>query len=171
MRDWFLSFSLLTSREKSKGSFCLLLWKHLPGTNSKSCSERRTKFLFKLSFALTGRFILVYNHSRFSEQFSESKAGFGRTLKGTGGYQKARTSSLRRVTGRNFTISKWFHRSKQKFDFVFPSQKENWKLWKPLALIQKVSNLGRSTKIFISWHYPFKCWIRIKTNAVPKHWF
>jgi hypothetical protein len=38
------------------------------------------------------------------EQFSESQAGFGTTLKGTGGYQKAGTSSLKRVTGRNFTI-------------------------------------------------------------------
>jgi hypothetical protein len=44
--------------------------------------------------------------SRLSEQFSESQAGFGTTFEDTGGYQKARTSSLKRVTGRNFTISK-----------------------------------------------------------------
>jgi hypothetical protein len=45
--------------------------------------------------------------------------------------QKARTRFLKRVTGRNVIISKWFHRSKQKLNFGFPSQKDNWKLWKP----------------------------------------
>jgi hypothetical protein len=75
-------------------------------TNSKSCSESRIKFLFMLSFALIGQFSLVYIHFRLSEQFSESQAGFGTTFKGTGGYQKAGTSSLKRFTGRNFTISK-----------------------------------------------------------------
>jgi hypothetical protein len=83
------------------------------------------KFLFRLSFALIGRFILVYIHSKLSEQFSESQAGFGTTFKGTGGYQKAGTSSLKRITGRNFTISKVFHRCKQKRHFGFPSQKDN----------------------------------------------
>jgi hypothetical protein len=73
-------------------------------TNSKSCSESRNKFLYRLSFALIGH--LVYIHSRLSEQFSESQAGFVTTFQGTGGYQKAGTSSLKRVTGRHFTISK-----------------------------------------------------------------
>jgi hypothetical protein len=40
---------------------------------------------------------LVYIHSRLAEQFSESLVGFGTTLKGTGGYQNAGTSSLKRV--------------------------------------------------------------------------
>ncbi len=75
-------------------------------TNSKSCSESRIKFLFRLSFALIGQFFVVYIHRRLSEQFSELQAGIGTTSKGTGGYQKAGTSSLNRVTGRNFTISK-----------------------------------------------------------------
>jgi hypothetical protein len=70
-------------------------------TNSKSCSESRIKFLFRLSFALNGQFFLLYIHSRLSEQFSESQAGFGKTFKGTGGYQKAGTSSLKRVTDWN----------------------------------------------------------------------
>jgi hypothetical protein len=78
-------------------------------TNSKSCPESRIKFLFMLSFALIGQFSLVYIHSRLSEQFSKSQAGFGTNFKDTGGYQKAGTSSLKRVTGRNFTISKLFH--------------------------------------------------------------
>jgi hypothetical protein len=48
--------------------------------------------------AFIGQFFLVYIHSRLSKQFSESQAGFGTTLKGTGGYQNAETSSLKRVT-------------------------------------------------------------------------
>jgi hypothetical protein len=36
-------------------------------TNSKSCSESRIKFLFRLSFALIGHFFLVYIHSQLSE--------------------------------------------------------------------------------------------------------
>jgi hypothetical protein len=58
------------------------------------------------SFALIGELLLVYIHDRLLEQFSESLAGFATFLKGTGGYKKAGTSSLKRVTGRNFTISK-----------------------------------------------------------------
>jgi hypothetical protein len=44
-------------------------------------------------------------------------AGFRNNFRDTGGYQKAGTSSLKRVTGRIFTICKWFHRSKQKLKF------------------------------------------------------
>jgi hypothetical protein len=65
-------------------------------SNSKICSESRIKFLFGLSFALC--------HSRLSEQFSGSREGYGTVFRDTGGYQKAGTSSLKRVTGRNFTI-------------------------------------------------------------------
>jgi hypothetical protein len=71
-------------------------------SNSKSCSETHIKFLFMLSFALIGQFSLVDIHSRLSEQFSKSQAGFGKIFKYTGGYQKAGTSSLKRVTGSNF---------------------------------------------------------------------
>jgi hypothetical protein len=75
-------------------------------TISKNCSVNRINFLFRLSFALIGRFFPVYIHSRLSEQFSGSQAGYGKTFRDTGGYQKAGTSSLNRVTGRNFTIIK-----------------------------------------------------------------
>jgi hypothetical protein len=77
-------------------------------TNSKSCSASRIKFLFRLSFALIGHFFLVYNTfiAGFQNKL-ESQAGLGTTFfKGTGGYQKEETSSLNKVTGRNFTISK-----------------------------------------------------------------
>jgi hypothetical protein len=40
-------------------------------------SKSRINFLFRLSFALIGEFFLEYIHSRLSEQFSESQAGFG----------------------------------------------------------------------------------------------
>jgi hypothetical protein len=59
-----------------------------------------TQMLFRkphqLSFALIGQFFLMYFLSRLSEQNSESQAGFGTA----GGYQKAGTSTLKRVTGR-----------------------------------------------------------------------
>jgi hypothetical protein len=65
-------------------------------------------------FCSPGRFFPVYIHSRLSKQFSGSQAGYRTTVRDTGGYQKAGTSSLKRVTGRNFTISKLFHKSKKK---------------------------------------------------------
>jgi hypothetical protein len=40
----------------------------------KSCSESRIIFLLRLSFALIDKFFLIYIHSWFSEQFSESQA-------------------------------------------------------------------------------------------------
>jgi hypothetical protein len=49
-------------------------------TNSKSCSERRIKFLFRLSFALIGYFFLVYirnnfhNHRRVLKQLLKAQA-------------------------------------------------------------------------------------------------
>ena len=75
-------------------------------TDSENCSESRIKFLFRLSFPLIGNFFLAYIHSRLSEKFSELQAGFETTFKGTGGYQKAGTSSLKKVTGMNFKISR-----------------------------------------------------------------
>jgi hypothetical protein len=78
-------------------------------TDSKNCSVSRIKFLFRLSFALAGRFFPVYifqDHRRVTEQFSESQAGYGTTFRDIGGYQKAGTSSLKKVTGMNVTISK-----------------------------------------------------------------
>ncbi len=58
-------------------------------TNSKNCSKSQINFLFRLSFALIGRFFPVYIHSRLSEQFSRLQTGFGTTFRDTGGYQKA----------------------------------------------------------------------------------
>ncbi len=75
-------------------------------TNSNSYSERRNIFKCRLSFALIGRFFPLYIHSRLWEQFSGTQAAFGTTFRDTSGFQKAGTSSLKRVTGRFFTIIK-----------------------------------------------------------------
>jgi hypothetical protein len=80
-------------QEKINMKFLLASLKTL--TDSETCSESRIKFLFRLSL-----------HSRLSEQFSGSQFGYGTTFRDTDGYQKAGTNSLKRVTGRNFTISK-----------------------------------------------------------------
>jgi hypothetical protein len=58
-------------------------------------SENHIKFLFRLSFALIGKFFPVSIHSRLSKQFSGLQAGYGTTFKGTVDYQKAGTSSLK----------------------------------------------------------------------------
>ncbi len=96
---------------------------------------------------------VLYIHSRLSEQFSWSRAGYLTTFGDTGGYQKAGTSSLKRVTGRNFTIS----RGKQKlyFDFL---HKKTTKIVKTRSSHSKitVSIFRAFKKIFISWHCPFK---------------
>ncbi len=123
----FLILSVSSWRAKINMKFSFSSLKTL--IDYKNCSG------FPL-LSLLDFFLCTYIHSRLSEQFSRSQAGYGTTFRDTGSYQKAWTSSLKRVTRRNFTISKWFHRSKQKLLFGFPTQK--------------------STKIFISWHYPFK---------------
>ncbi len=82
----FEFFSLPSSREKLIWSVCLLFWKQL--LLSKNCSESHTKFLFRLSFALLGRFFSMYIHRRLSEQFSESQVGYRTIFRDTGGYQK-----------------------------------------------------------------------------------
>ncbi len=51
-------------------------------------------------------------HGWFTEQFSDSKPGSGASFTVTGGFLKTATSSLKRVTGRIFKISKCFQRSK-----------------------------------------------------------
>ncbi len=67
-----------------------------------------------------------------------SQAAFGTTFRFTGGFWKPGAHFLWRVTGKIFTRTKWFHKSKQKFLFGFSSQKDNQNLWKPSALFQKV---------------------------------
>jgi hypothetical protein len=74
--------------------------------NSKECFETRVKCLFWLSFFLIGQFSAVHIYVELSEQFSGSQMAFGATFKVADGCRKARTSFLKRVTKRIFTISK-----------------------------------------------------------------
>jgi hypothetical protein len=80
---------------------------------------------------------LLYINSQLSnnrtiEQFSGSQAVYRTTFKDTGGYQKAGTSSLKRVTGRNFTtaVVSDFIEASRNFYLGVPSQKDNKKLKK-----------------------------------------
>jgi hypothetical protein len=66
---------------------------------SENCSESRFKQISVPAFLCSHWSIFsVYIHSRHLEQFSGSQAGYGTTFRDTGGYQKAGTSSLKRVT-------------------------------------------------------------------------
>jgi hypothetical protein len=69
----------------------------------------------------------VYIHGRLSEQFSVSQAAFGTTFRVTGGYRKAGTSFMKRVTGRIFT--KVLKRINQKLylDFLHKEAAKNCK--------------------------------------------
>jgi hypothetical protein len=75
-------------------------------TKPKNYSESRIKFLFRLYFASIGKFFSSVHSPPVSEQFSGSETDYKTTFGDTGGYQKAGTSSLKRVTERNFTIRK-----------------------------------------------------------------
>ncbi len=64
------------------------------------------KFLFQLLLSLAD-FLLCKFIPGFWNNFQDDRqVTYGTTFRGTGGYQKAGTSSLKRVTGRNFTIRK-----------------------------------------------------------------
>jgi hypothetical protein len=73
----------------------------------------------------TGRFFPVYIHSRLSEQFSGSEAAYGTTFRDTGGYQEARTSSLKRVTRRISQLVSDFKDEGRNFYFDFLHKKQH----------------------------------------------
>jgi hypothetical protein len=122
-------------------------------SNSKGCSESCNKFLFRISFALIGRYFpvycTVYIHGRLSEIFSGSRAPFGTTFRVTRGYRTAGTSSLKRVTGRIFTITVVMEASRN-FIFDFLRQKKP-KIVKTISAHSKSTVLIFRTakKIFI----------------------
>ncbi len=89
--------------------------------NSKDCSKSRNKFLFWLSLSLVDfpQCILTagirnnfLDHRRLSEQILDLQAAIG----------KPEQASLKRVTGRTFTVRKWFYWSKQRLYFECSSQ-------------------------------------------------
>jgi hypothetical protein len=78
-------------QEKISIQFLLASLKTLP--NTKSCSESGTTFLFWLSFAHISRFSPVVDFLQCTDTFT---AASGTILKITGGFRKARKSSLKR---------------------------------------------------------------------------
>jgi hypothetical protein len=65
MRKRFFKFLVCLVQEKMNMKFLLASMKTL--TNSKSCSESRIKFLFRLSFALIGRFFSCTFRNNFQD--------------------------------------------------------------------------------------------------------
>ncbi len=109
----------------------LLILNIVPKATSNFCS----------GFSLLSLFDFLqctYIKASFRNSFQNHRWFFGTPFRVTGCYQKAGTSSLKRVTERVFTISKCFHGSKQKFHFGVSSLKDSQKLRKPSALIHKV---------------------------------
>ncbi len=78
-------------KEKNNLSLKTLVLKGVP----KATSEFLSGFP---SLSLVD-FLLCTYHSRLSEQFSESQAALGTTFRVTGGYLKAGTIFLKRVSG------------------------------------------------------------------------
>jgi hypothetical protein len=99
-------------------------------------------------------------HAFLSSDWSVFPSVHSQQAFGTGGYQKAGTSSLKRVTGRKFTISKWFHKSKQKLQFGFLSQKDkkNWE-----------NHRGSFKKFYVSISRNFKTNIHLVTIPLVRH--
>jgi hypothetical protein len=115
MHKWFKT--ILSALLKRKVHLKFLLASLQTLTNSKdSVTRDKSNFGFGIpSLSLHNIHDQFSDHRRLSEQ----------TFKVTGCYWKAGTSFLTRVTftGRIFTLSKLFHRSKQKLYFGCSSQK------------------------------------------------
>jgi hypothetical protein len=90
-------------------------------------AKKAIKFLFRLSFALIGGFS-SYILSRFSEQFSGSRAAFGNHFINTSGYRKAGTSSMKRVLkGFLQLVSDFIEASRNyTFDFLHKKTAKNY---------------------------------------------
>jgi hypothetical protein len=101
-----------------------------------------SEFLFLLSFATISQFSLVCSacHSQLTEKFFVSQAAFTATFRVTGGYIKAGTSLLKRITGRIFRIS-YFKEANRNFFLLFYPQKGSQILSKSTVFI-----LGPSSK-------------------------
>ncbi len=117
-------------------------------TYSKNCTESRIFFLFRLSFALIGRFFTVYIHSRLLNNLLGSQAAFRRTLRVTGGYGKAWTSSLKMVTGRVLTISKWF--KSRNFILIFITKRQSKTVTTITAYSESLALIFRTLKKYSS---------------------
>jgi hypothetical protein len=75
----------------------------------------------------------------FRDNFKDHRGLLEPTFRVTGGFRKAGTSFLKRVTDKGIlTIRSDFIGDMQKLYFKFPSHKDYQELWKPSELIQKI---------------------------------
>ncbi len=139
--------------------YCLLFWKHFfENTNSKNSTDTASNIRSGSPLLPLVDFLPVDIHGLLSEHLiSGSQEAFRTNFWVPSGYQKAGTSSLKRVTGRIFKISQWFRRSHQKLYLGFFLHKKSKKLSRPSARIQK-----RLFFIFI----PFKNNINLVTLSI-----
>ncbi len=110
-------------------------------------------------------------HRRLSEHFSESQAAFRTTFGVTGGFLKARTSFVKRVTKRSFRISQKFPRSKQELYLNFlPKEAEKYCENHQLSYTKSIDLIFRTLeKIIISWHYPLKRQTLLSSCTPSRH--
>jgi hypothetical protein len=97
---------------------------HENTNNSETCTESHITVLLRLIISVIGRVyprdLLLLDrrkvggnrHVMGGFQFSESQAGSGASFTVRGRFLNVAKSSLKRVTGRTFKISKCFQRSK-----------------------------------------------------------
>ncbi len=103
MRQWFLNFLVRILRKILKTKILIASMKTL--TNSETCTISRIKILLRLTISVIGQF-----SPRYHLLLDRGKVGLNTHV--TGGFLNATASSLKRVTGRIFKISKCFYRSK-----------------------------------------------------------
>jgi hypothetical protein len=136
-------------QQKINISFCLLLWNPLlmPKIVPKAASN-------SVPAALCSHWSIFFSVRSWPDvgTIFERQAAFGTTFRVTGGYRKAGTSSLKRVTGKIFTISKWFYRSEAETSFWSFITKRQEKIVRTISAYSQSTVLIFRT-IFISWHY------------------
>jgi hypothetical protein len=93
-------------------------------TQSKSCSKSLIRILFPAFLRFHWLIFSSEHIMRLSEQFSDAQAAIKSICWVTGGYLKARTSFIKRVTGMIFRISHCSQRSKPKLNFVLSIKKQ-----------------------------------------------
>jgi hypothetical protein len=95
--------------------------------------SRKPQIFAPTSFVLIGSFSPVYIHGRLLGQFSVSQAAFEQLLEShPGGYRKAGTSSLKRVTGRFSQVI--FKAASRNFIWIFFSKRQLKIVNKPSAI-------------------------------------
>jgi hypothetical protein len=100
-----LHFSLPCSREKYIQKFLLASLNTLTIIIiQKIVPKASSEFMFRLSFSLSDFIQCVHVMAGFRNNFQDHRRLAEKRV--IGGYQKAGTSFLKRVTGRIFTISK-----------------------------------------------------------------